>query len=210
MRARVKDNKWFHFCYHGKQPTCIKWYYEIISKINLLISFQLIFGKYFWYSYQYEWLINTPFTNSIMWIFSALFGRKIGTGAEWSTLFYAGIIRIIVISALGADFGICEPNSKIMWIISKVQSNVTFNPVSHLSFQVFVSNGGSLKSVDYFLEFKVCERNFYWIIRISLMRIIGGCFCERGIRSWHMAYWIRAQTAYWSFTVRIPAWQKRS
>ena len=30
---------------------------------------------------------NTPFTNSIMWIISALFGRKIGMGPELSTLF---------------------------------------------------------------------------------------------------------------------------
>ena len=36
--------------------------------------------------------------------------------------------------------------------------------------------------MDYFREFRVCERNFYWIIHIILMRIIGGCFCERGIR----------------------------
>ena len=30
--------------------------------------------------------------------------------------------------------------------------------------------------------FRICERNFYWIVRIIRMRIIGGYICERGIR----------------------------
>ena len=53
--------------------------------------------------------------------------------------------------------------------------------------------GTRKKGVDYFQEFRVCERNFYWIIRkfrIILMRIIGGCFCERqcmpGIQPHHL------------------------
>ena len=40
--------------------------------------------------------------------------------------------------------------------------------------------GTRKKSVDYFREFRVCEHNFYWIIRIIPMRIIGECFCEKG------------------------------
>ena len=34
--------------------------------------------------------------------------------------------------------------------------------------------------------FRVCEQNVYWIICIILMRLIGGCFCEKGITpQWH-------------------------
>ena len=68
----------------------------------------------------------TAFTNSIMQIISALFGRKIGRDQNNPHFFDAAIIRII--SASEPDFGICERNSKIMQIISKVRSKVTLSP----------------------------------------------------------------------------------
>ena len=41
-------------------------------------------------------------------------------------LYNLGVDGLRIISAWRADFGICEHNYKIVWIISKVQSNVTF------------------------------------------------------------------------------------
>ena len=64
-----------------------------------------------------------------------IFGRKIGTGPELSALFRC--CNYPHNSRIGIRFRICERNSKIMQILSKVWSKVTFFPHAHPSFRVF-------------------------------------------------------------------------
>ena len=91
---------------------------------------------------------NTPFTNSIMWIISALFGRKIGMGPELSTLFRC--CNYPHYSRIGIRLGICERNSKIMRIISKVRSKVTFFPSRSSVFFEFFLMGARKKKCGLF------------------------------------------------------------
>ena len=84
------------------------------------------------------WNTNTPFTNSIMRIISALFGHKIGTGPELSALFWCCNYKMYPHnSRIGIRFRNCECNSKIMRIIFKVRSKVTGFPHAHPSLRVF-------------------------------------------------------------------------
>ena len=96
---------------------------------------------------------HTPFTNSIMRIIYALFGHKIGTGPELSALFRC--CNYPHNSHIGIRFRICERNSNIMRIISKVRSKVTFCPHAHPSFWVFFLMAARKKSADYFRVFRV-------------------------------------------------------
>ena len=66
-----------------------------------------------------------------MRIISALFGHQIGTGPELSALFRC--CNYPHNSRIGIRLGICERNSKIMWIISKVWSKVTLSPHAYRS-----------------------------------------------------------------------------
>ena len=86
-------------------------------------------------------------------------------------------------SRIGIRFGICECNSKIMRIISKVRSKFTFFPHSHSSFRGFFL-WALVKKVRIIIIFGCSE--FVNAIRIILMRIIGECFCERGISDHRM------------------------
>ena len=88
--------------------------------------------------------VITSFTKSIMQIISALFGRKIGTGPEKSTLFRCCNYPH------QDQTSEWERNSKIMRIISKVRSKVPFSRTLICLFEVFLMGARKKKGADYF------------------------------------------------------------
>ena len=80
--------------------------------------------------------------SQIQRIISALFGCKIGTGPDLSALFRC--CNYPHNSRIGIRLRICERNSKIMRIISKVWSKVTFLPHAY-PFVKFLLMGARLK-----------------------------------------------------------------
>ena len=92
---------------------------------------------------------------------------------------------MLQLSALETDFGIGNPKfSKIMRIISKMRSKVTFFPACSSVFSRFFVELALVKKVwilfgsSEFVNAVFMKKN---INQIVLMRIIEGCFCERGI-----------------------------